>query len=208
MAHTERMGEAGGEITYPMHDNLYLNITNRCNLRCRFCAKSSGAWEISGVNLALLHEPNSADVINEIGDPTRYSQVVFCGLGEASLRLDAVLEISRAIKAKGAYIRLNTDGLANFAHGRDVIPQLAGVIDEVSISMNAQDSQLYQQHCQPKMHYAYEYMIQFVKRAQRHFKHVTVSAIDGLDGVDTDKCRDLAFAMGVEFRRRSLSRYC
>jgi len=195
---------SNGIITYELHGNLYLNITNRCTLRCRFCPKFNKVWDIHSYNLRLTHEPDAAEVLQGVEDPTRYRQIVFCGLGEPTKRLDTLLAVAREVKARGGQIRLNTDGLANLIHGRDVIRELSECVDEISVSMNAQNSELYQLHCRPRQAYAYEYMLEFVRRSRDRFGKVSVSALEGLEGVEIPECERLAEQLGVAYRNRVL----
>ena len=196
--------DSNGVITYELHGNLYLNITNHCTLRCRFCPKFNRVWDVHSYNLRLTHEPDAAEVLRSVGDPTRYRQIVFCGLGEPTRRLDTLLAVARGVKAQGGQVRLNTDGLANLVYGRDVTQELAECVDEISVSMNAQNSELYQLHCRPRLPYAFEYMLDFVRRARNEFGKVSVTALEGLDGVDISECQRLADKLGVAYRNRVL----
>jgi len=196
--------DSNGIISYPLHDNLYLNITNRCTLRCRFCPKFNKVWDVQSYNLRLSREPDAAEVLRSIGDPSRYKQIVFCGLGEPTRRLDTLLEVARGVKSQGGQVRLNTDGLANLIHGRDVLRELSTCVDEVSVSMNAQNSELYQLHCRPRLPYAYEYMLNFVRHARDSIGKVSVTALEGLEGVDIPECKHLADQLGVNYRNRLL----
>ncbi len=194
-------------LAYELHGNCYLNITYHCTLRCAFCPKFNGVWEVQGYNLRIRHEPSADEVMAAIGDVARYQEIVFCGLGESTLRLEVMLDIADRLKQQGARIRLNTDGLGSLVHGRDITPELAGRIDALSISMNAHTRELYNQHCRPHPDYldrAYEAMLDFAQRAKAHVPAVTLTALDGLEGVDIDACRAQAEALGVQFRRRVL----
>ena len=191
-------------LCYQLHGNCYLNITWHCTLRCAFCPKFNGCWEVQQYDLRLYQEPSAAEVLAAIGDIESYNEFVFCGLGEPTLRLDVLLEVAEALKAQGAYIRINTDGLANLVHGRDVIPEMNGKVDALSISMNAQDEATYIQHCRPKIEGAYDAMLAFIRRAGEVLPEVTVTAIDGLAGVNIAACQKLAESLGVSFRRRTL----
>jgi TatD family-associated radical SAM protein len=191
-------------IVYPLHDNLYLNITNRCTLRCRFCPKFNKVWDVQSYNLRLSSEPETEELLEAIGDPSRYEQIVFCGLGEPTMNLGTLLAVASGVKSAGGYVRLNTDGLANLVYERDVISELAESVDEVSVSMNAQNSELYQYHCRPLLPNAYEHMLDFVAGARDRFSRVSVTALEGLDGVDIDECRQIAEALGVNYRNRIL----
>jgi len=198
-------GQKGCEtLVYELHGNLYLNITNRCSLRCTYCPKFNHTWTVQDYGLRLNSEPDAGKILQQIAAPASYKEIVFCGLGEPTTRLDTVMEVSRALKQQGATVRLNTDGLANLVHGRDVTTALAECVDEVSVSMNAQNAELYSQHCRPKQAYSYEYMLEFVRKLRSRTKGVTLTAIDGLQGVDIPKCQQMADAMGVNFRTRTL----
>lgn len=196
--------ERSDVIAYELHGNCYLNITSRCTLRCPFCPKHQKTWEVQEYDLRLKHEPSVEEVLAAVGDVTRYKSIVFCGLGEPTQRLDALLAIARAVKVGGAHVRVNTDGLANLIHGRDVTPEMAEVVDAVSISMNAQNAELYEQHTRPKRSGGFEAMLDFAHRAHEVGMDVTLTAIDGLAGVDVDTCERMARALGVKFRRRVL----
>ncbi len=194
-------------IAYELHGNCYLNITWHCTLRCAFCPKYHGEWVVQGYDLRLLREPEVDEVISAIGDPTPYKQIVFCGLGEPTLRLDTLLEVAQRLKSThpDTYIRINTDGLANLIYEQDVTPRLASLIDELSISMNAHNEALYIQHCRPKRAGAFEAMLEFAVHASQHVANVSLTAIDGLEGVDIAACQKLCQERGLNFRRRVLN---
>lgn len=194
-------------IAYELHGNCYLNITSECTLRCAFCPKFNKTWEVQGYDLRLKFAPSVAEVIEAVGDVSRYQELVFCGLGEPTQRLDVLLAIADHFKPLGAKIRINTDGLASLLHGRDVAPELAGRVDALSISMNAQNEAIYNRHCRPKKEYpgAFAAMLDFARRAKQYVPLVTLTAIDGLEGVDIEACRRIAEdEIGVAFRRRVL----
>ncbi|OGI43456.1 MAG: radical SAM protein [Candidatus Muproteobacteria bacterium RBG_16_64_11] len=196
---------AGWEtVAYRLHGNCYLNLTQRCTLRCRFCPKFNGTWRVKDFDLRLHREPSVEQLLAAVGDPREYREVVFCGLGEPTLRLPTVLAVAERLRADGARVRLNTDGLASLTHGYDVTPELAGRIDALSVSLNAQNSEIYNRHCRPKLPGAYAAMLDFVRRARRFVPDITVTAIDGLAGVDIAACAEIADRLGVNFRRRVL----
>ena len=189
-------------IAYALHDNCYLNITWHCTLRCRFCPKFNNVWTVQGYDLRLHREPGVEEILDAVGDPRRYRQIVFCGLGESTLRLDDMLEVARRLQARGATIRVNTDGLANLVHGEDVTPRFAGLIDSLSISLNAQDEAVYNRHCRPLLPGAWQALQDFARAAKEHVPDITLTAVDGLDGVDISACEQIATDLGVKFRRR------
>jgi len=191
-------------LAYPIGDRLYLNITDRCTLRCRFCPKHVDGPQVHDYDLTLRERPSVERIIEAIGDPSRYTETVFCGFGEPTLRLKRLIEIADHIKANGGRVRLNTDGLANLIFKRNVLPELAGRVDSLSVSMNAQCEEVYNRHCRPAVKGSYQAMLDFLREAPLHIDHVTATAIEGLDGVDIEACRRMAWERGVRFRRRTL----
>lgn len=191
-------------IGYTIRNNRYLNVTNRCSLRCRFCPKFNGEWSVREYNMRLRYEPTAEELIAAAGDPADYDEIVFCGMGETTMRLDVLLEVARVLRKKGAKLRLNTSGVANIVHGRDVAPELARYIQSMSISLNAQNEQVYNQHCHPKLPGTYASMLDFIRSAKAAGADVTVTAVDGLPGVDIAACEAIARELGVKFRRRVL----
>jgi TatD family-associated radical SAM protein len=191
-------------ISYEIGERLYLNITDRCTLRCAFCPKHNGSHRVHGYDLALRQRPTQAEILAAIGEPARYREVVFCGFGEPTLRLKVLLETARHIRMQGGRVRVNSDGLANLVHKRDVLPEMADCVDALSISMNAQQRDVYDRHCRPTLAGSYHAMLDFLERAPRHVAEVTATAIDGLEGVDVAACARLAGSRGARFRRREL----
>lgn len=203
-------GKKGGSppppvIAYPLRGNCYLNVTSRCTLRCAFCPKFHRVWIIGGANLYLQREPTVGEILAAVGDPRGYQEVVFCGLGEPMLRLYDMLEVAAELQHRGARrVRLDTDGLANLVYRRDVTPDLEGLIDAVSISLNAQDEEVYNRHCRPTMPRSYPAMLDFADRVRDYVPDVSLTAIDGLEGVDIAACERIAQKLGIRFRRRLL----
>lgn len=193
-------------IGYTLRGSRYLNVTNRCTLRCRFCPKFADHWSVGGYDLRLDREPDAAEFLEAVGDPRQYHEIVFCGFGEPTLRLYTVLEAAAELRRRGGRVRLNTDGLASLVHGRDVTPDLEDSFDAVSISLNAQNADLYQRHCRPPAPGAFPALLDFAAGAREFVPSVTLTAIDGLEGVDIAACRAIAEDLGVGFRRRELDR--
>jgi len=189
-------------VAYPIRNSLYLNITNRCTNACTFCAKRRD-YHVKGHYLRLPEEPSVEQVLEEIGDPTRYDEVVFCGFGEPLLRLEEVKAIARAVKARGGRVRVDTDGLASLVHGRDVLPELEGIVDALSVSLNAPDAPTYARLCPSRFGpAAFEAVVAFLRRAPSHVPSVTATAV-ALPGLDHDAVRRLAESIpGVRFRLR------
>jgi len=189
-------------ITYRIRDSLYLNITNRCTNACTFCAKRRD-YHVKGHLLKLPAEPTVAEALAEVGDPARYDEVVFCGFGEPLLRLDDVMEIAAELKRRGARVRVNTDGLGNLVHGRNILPELAGRVDALSVSLNAPDAETYARICPNRYGAAaFPALLDFLREAPKHVPSVVATAV-ALPGLDLEAVRRLAESIpGVTFRLR------
>ncbi|MET0071477.1 MAG: TatD family nuclease-associated radical SAM protein [Candidatus Thiodiazotropha sp.] len=193
------------QISYQIGDNLYLSITDRCTLECAFCPKTFGDMRVKGYDLTIYHRPTAEEIIDSIDDPARYDEVVFCGYGEPTLRLNVLLQVARYIKQQGGRVRVNTDGLCNLVHKHDTLPELGTCVDALSVSLNAQNREIYDLHCRPNLPGSYEAMLEFLRRAPDHIAEVTATAVDGLEGVDIAACEALAKSLNVKFRRRILN---
>lgn len=191
-------------FAYELDDALYLNITNQCTNRCVFCIRRNSAG-IGGYNLWLEHEPDLDELLAAAGDVRQYREVVFCGYGEPLTRIALVLAASREFKKQGAHIRVNTNGQANLIHGRNIVPALAGLVDAVSISLNAPDARQYVSICQPqKGEAAYLAMLEFAAQCKIHIPQVVLSVVRW-PGVDIEKCRAIAKNLQTDFKVRSFS---
>ncbi len=191
-------------ISYRINNNLYLNITDRCTLQCRFCPKTQGIKKVHDFDLTLEQRPEIEAIIASIGDPRDYDFIVFCGFGEPTLRLKLLLAVATDIKSKGGRVRVNTDGLANLFYKRNVLPQFEGIIDALSVSLNGQNETVYNKHCKPALKGSFHAVLDFLRLAPEYVPEVTATAINGLEGLDIDACRALAKQLGVGFRQRKL----
>jgi len=189
-------------VSYRIRNSLYLNITNRCTNACTFCAKRDD-YHVKGHYLKLPGEPSAAEVVAEVGDPASYDEIVFCGFGEPLLRLEDVKEMAKILKAKGAKVRINTDGLANLVHGRNVLPEISGLVDALSVSLNAPDAETYARICPNRYGPAsFRAILDFLREAPKHVPSVVATAV-ALPGLDHDAVRRLAESIeGVVFRLR------
>ncbi len=160
--------------------------------------------QVHDYDLTVDRRPELDEVKEAVGDPSRYRQIVFCGFGEPTLRLKFLLEVARWVKQKGGQTRINTDGLANLVHKRNVVSEMVGLIDELSVSMNGQNEAVYNRHCQPQLEGSFEAMLEFLRLAAKEIPEVNATAVDGLEGVDIEACRALADNCGVGFRGRKL----
>ena len=190
------------EIAYKIRESLYLNITNRCTNRCTFCAKFQTDY-VKGYNLKLKAEPSEPELRAAIGDPTKYKEIVFCGYGEPLVRLDLVKSLATWIKSQGGRVRINTNGHGNAIHKRDVLPELTGLVDSVSISLNAHDAETYNSICQPAFKDAYSAVLEFIKASKKHIPDVQATVVTA-EGVDVKRCEEIASELGVRLRVRKL----
>lgn len=191
------------KIAYPIRNSLYLNITNRCTLACTFCPKRSTTFEVKGHNLKLSREPDIEDVFRAMGDPKGFEEVVFCGFGEPTQRFEILKVISKRLKDDGVKVRLNTDGLANLIHKRNVLPELKGLVDSISVSLNAHNADVYSKICPSKYKAgAFKEVCDFIKEAKRYIPSVTATVVTCPE-VDVEVARNLAEKeLGVTFRVR------
>ncbi len=189
------------KIAYQIRDSLYLNITNRCTNACVFCIRQKTDF-IKGHNLRLEREPNFQEVIDAIGDPSKYREVVFCGYGEPMLRLDLVKQVAGWLKSKNAQVRINTNGHGNLIAGRDIIPELKDLVDEVSISLNAGDQETYDRICPSRFsNKAFAALLDFAEGCRLAGIKTTVTVMD-MPGVDLELAKQTAKDLRVNIRIR------
>ncbi len=191
-----------GEIAYKIRDNLYLNITNRCTNRCSFCVRFHKDF-VKGHKLRLSDEPTEEDLRAAIGDPSIYREIVFCGYGEPLLRLDTVKDLARWIKEKGGFVRINTNGHGNIIHGRNILPELRGLVDSVSVSLDAHDEEAYDRICAPSFRNAFREVVDFIREARNYIPAVQATVVE-IDGVDVKKCREITDSLKIPLRVRKL----
>ncbi len=192
-----------GKIVYPIRNSLYLNLTNRCSNLCTFCAKKA-SYVVKGHDLELSREPSAEELVQAVGDPQRYQEIVFCGFGEPLLRLETVKTVAAELKKKGARVRIDTDGQANLVYGRNILPELKGLVDAVSVSLNAESPEKYQRLCHsPFGEESFHGILDFIREAKKVIPEV-VATIVAMPGVDVEACRRLAEEeLGVKFKRRA-----
>ncbi len=188
-------------FTYRIGEALYINVTNRCNADCVFCDRK-GEAVINGYNLKMSksEEPEAEVYIKEIGDPKKYKEIVFCGYGEPTIRWNVVKQVAKYVKEFGGNTRMNSDGHGNFINKRDITPELKGLIDTVSISLNSTDPVQYGKlmRVDSSMH---KEMLDFARKA-KNYTHVVLSIV-GLSEVDSEAAKKfVAEEVGVDFRER------
>jgi TatD DNase family protein len=182
------IGQAGEpKFTYTLRNTLYVNLTIRCNADCVFCDRKGDAV-IKGHNLRIEREPSAEEVIAEIGDPKKYDEIVFCGYGEPTIRLDEVKAIARWVKERGGKTRLNTDGHGNVINKRNIVPELVGLIDAVSISLNTTDPRRYGELMQVDGEKLFPAMVEFAVESVRLLPKVVMTIVD-IEGVEHEHAR-------------------
>jgi GTP 3',8-cyclase len=201
-------GSAAGVIVYRGADAIYLNITNRCSSACEFCLRT---WTdgVYGESLELDQEPEADDVMQAIelaflDGPA--DEVVFCGFGEPTMRLDVVLAVTEWLRLRRIPSRLDTNG-----HGALLNPDVdvpaalaAAGLTGVSVSLNAADPETYDRLCRPVFSKAYRAVLRFAEECVRHDIKTTLTAVTHPD-VDLEGIEAIARAMGADFRARGLA---
>lgn len=196
------------DILYTYKNQVYANITNRCDCSCTFCVRS--LKDAVGDSETLWHrtEPTLAEIKKaiDIFDFSAYSELVYCGYGEPTCALDNLLESAAYVKERyPVAIRLNTNGLGNLYHGRNIVPELAQVVDSVSISLNAPTAEKYQAVTRPQFENAYPALLEFAALSQAAFQHTQLSIVDVLPADEIAACRKIADERGICLKVRKYS---
>lgn len=196
-------------IIYWLEDKLYLNLTNDCTNDCYFCIRKYKPG-ISGFNLKLKTEPQSTEIIEELGKVAhrkRWSEFVFCGFGEPTTRLNTLLKVSNWLHNNYLTpIRINTNGHALLLYPeREVATELkvAG-IEKLSISLNAHNATVYNKVCRPKFEDAFEKTVQFIVQVRNSGLNVEVTAVT-IPEVSISQVEKIARDLDVGFRARPYS---
>lgn len=197
------------DILYTYKNQVYANITNRCDCSCQFCIRSHQDKVGEAENLWFTKEPDLEEIkaAMDAFDFTGYDELVYCGYGEPTCALENLLASAAYIKEKhpDIKIRLNTNGLANLYHGRNIIPELAKVVDKVSISLNAPTAEKYQEVTRPQFENAFEAMLDFASLAKDAFEHTQLSIVDVLPQEEIEECQRIADERGVYLKIRKFA---
>jgi TatD family-associated radical SAM protein len=194
---------------YILEDNMYINLTNLCTNDCIFCIRSLND-AVAGSNLYLTSEKiNIDDVLAQIKEKMTdgIKEVVFCGYGEPTLKLDLLKQVAEFIKKEYPNLptRINTNGQANVVFKRNVVPELKGLIDKVSISLNSDNAAQYQELSQSKFgESVYEEVKTFAKLCQESEIDTSLSIVTGYKGnvINVENCQKIAEDLGVKLRIR------
>jgi len=169
-------------ITYPVKNGIYINMTNRCPCSCTFCLRQNADGVYGSDPLWLDREPTVSEVCADLDKWAieNYDEIVFCGYGEPTERLDDLLEVAKYIKSKwDIKIRINTNGLADLIYGEPVAHRLKGIIDTVSISLNATNKEDYQKVVRSKFGIeSFDAMLSFTKDCTNYVPNVIMTVVD------------------------------
>ena len=197
-------------IVYKVKNGLYINLTNRCPCSCKFCIRGNGEGAYGSDPLWLEREPTRQEVIDaiEAANPPSYSEIVFCGYGEPTERLDDLVEIAQYLKAKYPLlpIRLNTNGLSDLIAGEPTAHRFKGVIDTISISLNASTAEAYCEMCRPSFGLeSYDAMLRFTSQVREFVPEVVMSIVATAATSENEiaACRDICDKLGVSLRVRT-----
>ena len=193
-------------LVYELDKKIYINLTNRCTNECIFCLRQDKD-DVCGQELWLDSEDfTSEDVIEQLKKFNLSSEVIFCGYGEPMLKFEVLRQVAKYIKETypKIKIRVNTNGHANFIYKKNVVPELIGLVDEFSVSLNASNSEEYDELSQPKFENAYEEVKKFIKCSADAGIETVASIVDGYKGrrLDVEKCREIAESLGAKLRVR------
>lgn len=196
-------------ITYQVKQSIYVNLTNRCPCACRFCLRNNASGVFGSGPLWLEREPTLDEVVASLEgwDYTRFREVVFCGYGEPTERLDVLLAAAAHLKQRDASlrVRVNTNGLSDLINGKPTATLFAGKVDCLSISLNTDDPAEYVAMCRPKFgDAAYPALLKFTKEAAAVVPEVVMTVVDQpvTDIEKQTRCRAIAEGLGARLRIR------
>lgn len=195
-------------ITYIVEGKLYVNITNRCSNRCEFCIRNNGEGAYGSDSLWLEREPSREEILNSIfsHNLSDFPEIVFCGYGEPTYRLDDAVFVAKAVKEKypEMKIRINTNGHSDLILGRKTAPDYEGAFDTVSISLNTPSREKYQEICHSVFkEAAFDALIEFANDVKHFVPTVILSAVkQTLNSEEIEQCKDICEKLGVTLRLR------
>ena len=196
-------------LVYLLDGKLYVNLTNACTNKCLFCIRNVKD-DVKGKNLWLSDENiTHQDVISQfLKLYNGQKDLIFCGYGEPTLKLDVLINVAKYVKENypDIKIRLNTNGHANVIYKRNILPELKNLVDEISVSLNAQNEELYKELSQPNIKSQNPLMEvkDFIKKSVEAGFDTTASVVTGYKNydVDVDACEKIALSLGAKFRNR------
>ncbi len=200
----------GMTIVYEVDGALYVNVTNRCPNNCDFCIRNNGDGAYGSDSLWLEREPTEEEIISSVfsRDLTRYGELVFCGYGVPTCRLDVCRRVALAVKEiyPNFLIRINTNGMSTLINGgSDSLALYRDAFDTVSISLNAPTSEKYVEMCHPVYGLsAFDAIIKFARDVKNYVQNVVLTVVrEMLDDDGLRECREIADSVGVPLRVRT-----
>ncbi len=196
-------------ISYEVGSNLYLNITNQCPCACTFCIRNHADGAYGSDPLWLEHDPSMEEIISDLStrNLSSYSEIVFCGYGEPTCRLDVLLETAQWIRMKltgSTRLRINTNGLGDLINSRSIADDLCAVIDVISVSLNAGTKDEYMKVTRPKYDNAFEAMQKFTADCVKNgSSEVVMSVVDVIPEEQITASREIAEKLGTTLRVRA-----
>ena len=197
-------------ISYQVKSGVYVNLTNRCPCACTFCLRSNGPGVYGSDPLWLEREPTVEETIASVEkwDWSKFRELVFCGYGEPTERLDDLLAVARHMKDAhpDVRIRVNTNGLSDLVNGRPTAHLFKGLVDCLSISLNTPEPKTYLETCRPKFgEAAYPAMLKFAGEAKDFVPEVVMTVVDEpvTSKADQERCRVICERLGVRLRVRA-----
>ena len=196
-------------ITYPVKNGIYVNMTNKCPCNCTFCIRHNGPGAYGSDSLWLEREPSVDEVCESLKqwDLDKKDEIVFCGYGEPTERLEDLLLVAAWIKENYSIpVRINTNGLSDLINGRDTAPELKGLIDAVSISLNANEPEAYLKITQSKFGIgSWQAMIDFARNCTAYVPKVTMTVVDQVTTPEEqEEAKRICENIGARLRVRPL----
>ena len=199
-------------LVYFLGQKAYINITNACTNACKFCVRDIKD-DVKGANLWLdVQNVKADDVIQQIKNSAQKvlegGEIVFCGYGEPLIKFEEVKKICQYVRKEmpELKIRINRNGHGDFVNKKNIVLELKRLIDSISISLNAQDEELYNKISQPKFEGAYEAMLDFARECVKCGIDTTMSVVSKFREdeykLDIEKCEQIAHNIGAKFRNR------
>ena len=193
------------DILYTYKNEVYVNLTNKCDCSCTFCIRSHK----DGVGDAdtLWHKkdpaPEEVTAAMDAFDFAGYQELVYCGYGEPTCALENLVASAKYAKEKyGIKVRINTNGLGNLYNGKDIVPELMDAVDVVSISLNAPNEKKYMEVTRPQFENAFQGMLDFASECREKGLEVRFTVVDVLPDEEIKASRQLAESMGIGLRVR------
>ena len=197
------------DIIYRYKNQVYFNITNKCPCRCTFCIRNTEDAIGEASNLWFEHEPALEEIYKAIDefDFSDCNEVVFCGYGEPTMALENLIAVSKYIRERYPFrIRLNTNGLSDLMFGRDTAPDFQGVVDIISISLNASTPETYDEICHSEFGLkALPAILEFTKHVKQYVPKVVMTVVDTMPPEELEACRQLCASVGAEYHVRVYS---